>query len=196
MNHSPRATRGPRRGRLPAARAAAAVIAAAVLALVVAACSSPSSAGSGGSSGSAGSPSPSLLAFARCMRSKGVPGFPDPQASGSGKFPGAQQLGVSDSQYQRAEAACQSLLPAGTNDQFPQAEVQQLLVGMRAFSQCMRSRGVTDWPDPSVNASGQPFFPLSAQGITRDQAHSQQMMSTENECTNVLPSALGGVPIG
>lgn len=197
MNHGPRAMRGPRRGWPSAVPAAAAVIAAAAVALVVAACSSiPSSTGSGGSSSTGGSSSSSLLAFAHCMRSKGVPSFPDPQASGSDKFPTAQQLGVSDSQYETAETACQNLLPAGANDQFPQAEVQQLLIGMRAFSRCMRTHGVTNWPDPSVNSSGQPDFQLSAHGITRDQAHSQQMMSTENECSNLLPSALGGVPIG
>jgi hypothetical protein len=87
------------------------------------------------------------------------------------------------------------LLPAGTDDQFPAAEVQQLLVGMRVFSQCMRSHGVANWPDPTVNSSGQPQFQVSADGITRGQAHSQQIMATENECSHLLPSALGGVPI-
>jgi hypothetical protein len=210
MNHGARVMRRLRRAWLPAARAAAAVIAAAAVALLAAACSSsPSSTGSGGSSnpgssadGSAGSSnaggasSPSLLAFAQCMRSKGVPNFPDPQPSSNGKFPSAQQLGVSDSQYQAGENACQRLLPAGTNDQFPPAEVQQLLVGMRAFSQCMRSHGVANWPDPTVNSAGQPNFQLSAHGITRDEARSPQMMATENECSHLLPSALGGVPIG
>ena len=130
------------------------------------------------------------------MRSKGVPSFPDPQASSGDKFPSARQLGVSDLQYQTAETSCQNLLPAGTDDQFPAAEVQQLLVGMRAFSQCMRSHGVTNWADPTVNSSGQPLFQLSAHGITRAQAHSQQMTATESECSHLLPSALGGVPIG
>ena len=172
------------------------ILATAALVLAVAACgSSPSSSNSGGSSNPGGSPGPSLLAFAQCMRSKGVPNFPDPQASGGDKFPSAQQLGVSDSQYQTAETGCQNLLPAGTDDQFPAAEVQQLLVGMRVFSQCMRSHGVTNWPDPTVNSSGQPLFQVSADGITRGQAHSQQMMATENECSHLLPSALGGVPI-
>jgi hypothetical protein len=176
---------------------AAAIIAAAAVALLAAACSSsPSSTGSGGSPNAGGASSPSLLAFAQCMRSKGVPNFPDPDPSSNGKFPSAQQLGVSDSQYQAAQNACQNLLPVGANDHFPPAEVPQLLVGMRSFSQCMRSHGVTNWPDPTVNSSGQPNFPLSTHGITRGEAHSQQMMATENACSHSMPSSIGGVPIG
>ena len=60
-----------------------------------------------------------LRAFARRAE------LPDP--SGNGKFPTAQQLGVGSSQYQAAENACQSLLPSGTNDQYPAAEVPLLL---------------------------------------------------------------------
>ncbi|HJY68911.1 MAG TPA: hypothetical protein VJ254_19475, partial [Streptosporangiaceae bacterium] len=91
-------------------------------------------ANAGGSVGGAGSASSQLLPFARCMRSHGVPNFPDP--SSNGKFPTAQQLGVSSSQYQAAEGSCQSLLPSGTNDQYPAAEIPVLLDGMRKFSQC------------------------------------------------------------
>jgi hypothetical protein len=171
------------------------ILATAALVLAMAACSSGPSSSNSGSSNPAGSSSPSLLAFAQCMRSKGVPNFPDPQASGGDKFLSAQQLGVSDSQYQTAETGCQNLLPAGTDDQFPAAEVQQLLACMRVFSQCMRAHGVTNWPDPTVNSSGQPEFQVSARGITRGQARSQQMITTENECSHLLPSALGGVPI-
>jgi hypothetical protein len=180
------------------ARSTAAVIATAALALLAGACGGgASSTGSGGSSNAAVSANSPLLAFSQCMRSHGVRNFPDPQPGvGSAKFPGAQQLGVSGPQYQAAENACQHLLPAGTNDQFLPAEVPLLLTGMREFSQCMRSHGVPNWPDPSVNAEGQPLFELSAQNITRSEAHSQQMMTKEAECQHLLPSALGGTPIG
>ena len=181
----------------PAARTAAAIIAAAAVVLLAAACSaSPSSTGSGGSSTSGGSGSSTLLAFSRCVRSHGVPDFPDPQASGNTKFPSWQQLGVSPSVGQTAESDCQNLLPAGTDDRFPAAEVQALLPGMREFSQCMRSHGVPNWPDPSVNSQGQPGFQLSAHGITRAEAQSPQMLNEEGECGHLLPSTLGGVPIG
>jgi hypothetical protein len=131
------------------------------------------------------------------MRSYGVPDFPDPQPGASNaKFPGAQQLGVSSSRYQAAENACQHLLPAGIDDQFPPAEVQQLLIGMRQFSQCMRSRGVPNWPDPSTDAEGRPVFELSSHGFTRSEAHSPQLGTKEAECQHLLPTALGGLPEG
>jgi len=205
MNHSTHVMRRPPRAWPPAARAAAAIIAAAALVLLAAGCSgSPSSTDPGGSrsaTGSGGSPSAGgsanspLLAFSQCMRSRGVPDFPDPQPGATNaKFPGAQQLGVSSSQYQAADNACQHLLPAGVDDQFPPAEVQQLLIGMRQFSQCMRSHGVPNWPDPSVDSEGRPVFDLSDHGFSRTEAHSPQLGAKETECQNLLPSALGGLP--
>jgi hypothetical protein len=169
------------------------ITAAAALALLVAACSSsPSSVSSGGSSSTGGSSSPSLLSFAQCMRSNGLPNFPDPS---SNKFPSAQQLGVSDSQYQMAETACQRLLPAGGGGRFPAAEVQQLLAGMRAFSQCMRSHGVTSWPDPTTNSQGQPLFDISSAGLTRSERHSPQIETAMDTCQRLLPSVLGTPPL-
>ena len=40
-----------------------------------------------------------------------------------------------------AQRAYKDLLPAGNNDMFLRGEVQQLLIGMLRFSQCMRSTG-------------------------------------------------------
>src|SRR6266513_1765177 len=56
------------------------------------------------------------------------------------------------------------LLAAGADDQFPPAEVQLLLPGMREFSQCMRSHGVPDWPDPTVDSQGRPGFNIAIPG--------------------------------
>ena len=131
------------------------------------------------------------LAFARCMRSHGVRNWPDPSSSGVFAKRTPQQLGVSDSQYQAAQNACQNLLPAGANDQFPPAEVQQLLVGMRSFSQCMRSHGVTNWPDPSTDSQGQPQFDITSAGITSSDRRSPQVQTAMSTCQHLLPSALG-----
>jgi hypothetical protein len=131
------------------------------------------------------------------MRARGVPGFPDPQPTGNGKFPSAQQLGVSDSRYQAAESACQQLLPAGTSDVFPPGEVQQLLIGMREFSQCVRARGVPDWPDPATDSQGRPEFPLGSHGISRAEYHSPRVQASIGQCQHLLPAALGGgTPVG
>jgi hypothetical protein len=40
----------------------------------------------------------------------------------------------------------------------PQGLVQQALNAGRQFAQCMRSYGVPDWPDPSIDSQGRPLF--------------------------------------
>jgi hypothetical protein len=128
------------------------------------------------------------------MRSQSVPNFPDPQPRATNaKFPDAQQLGVSSSRYQAAENTCEHLLPSGVNNQFPPAEVPLILSGMREFSQCMRSHGVPNWPDPTTNSSGQVGFNLV--GINALNSDSPQVNATRNECSHLLPHQLGGVPI-
>jgi hypothetical protein len=126
------------------------------------------------------------------MRSDGVPNFPDP--SSNGKFPSAQQLGVSSSRYQTASSACRHLLPAGANGQLSAAETQQLLTGMRRFSGCMRSHGVPNWPDPTTDSAGQPVFDISSHGITHSERHSPRVEAAMTECQHLLPGWLTGGP--
>jgi hypothetical protein len=132
------------------------------------------------------------------MRANGVPDYPDPQPGASrAKILSAQQLGVSSSQLSAAENACQHLLPVGDNDQFPPAEVPMLLIGMRDFSQCVRSHGEPNWPDPILDSAGRPVFDLGAHGITRGDYHSPRLQTMIAECQHLLPSAFGGgTPVG
>jgi hypothetical protein len=177
------------------------MIAGAALGLLAAACTSPSS-GSGRSvpaGGTPGAASAPLVAFARCMRSRGVPDFPDPQPGArNAKFLSAQQLGVSSTRLQAAMDGCQHLLPPGTDDEFPAAEVPILLRGMLPFAQCMRDRGVPDFPDPATDSQGRPYFPLSAHGISLGYSHSRQFTTRLNDCQRLHPppSQLGGIPFG
>lgn len=138
-----------------------------------------------------------MLAFSRCMRLQGVPNFPDPDPSTDNvKVTAAEQLGVSSSQLQSAETACQHLLPPGANDQFPPAEVQLLLPGMLSFSQCMRTHGLPGFPDPTVDSEGRPEFPVSDAGFTHDQTRSPQFDAAMRQCEHAMPPQLGGVPLG
>lgn len=167
----------------------------AVTALLAACGSSPSSTSSGASN-AGGSVNSQLLAFSRCMRSSGVLSFPDPlPGQVTAKFPSAQDLGVSTSLYQTAQNACQHLLPNG-GSALNQTVVQQELSGMRSFSQCMRSRGVPNWPDPVVDSQGRPVFDLGRAGISRGEARSPQLMAKMHECGHLLPNSLPGIPIG
>lgn len=178
-----------------AARIMAAVIATVALALLAAACGGSSSSSGPPNSTSAGTSTHSqLLAFTRCVRSHGVPDFPDPQAGASNaKFPSAQQLRIGSSQLNAAETGCQHLLPAGIDDRFRPAEVPHLLSGMVNFSRCMRHHGVQNWPDPTVGSGGRPGFDLV--GITGLDASSPQTMTKIHECSHLLPRALGGIRV-
>ena len=194
-----RRPRHPRRCGLPAA----AIVATAILAM--AACSSggsPSST-SGSPHARGSSSSSSAVAYSACMRSNGVPNFPDPDSKGNPPQADPQHLGVSSSQLQAAEQACQHLLPTSGSLQqqtqqcllfgdCPQTLLQQLLIVERRYAQCMRSHGVPDWPDPTVGAKGRPVFDLSSAGIDPQSVDSSQFRSMEGECRSFVG---GSVPI-
>jgi hypothetical protein len=167
MNDSTDVLRRPQRARPPTARTAAAIIATAGVALLAAACGSPSSAGSGGSSNAGGATSQKEVAYSHCMRSNGVPNFPDPGSSGGIVKETAQQLGVSSSRLQAAQNACQHLLPNTGNNGDNPAALHRWWSQMLHFAQCMHSHGVPNWPGPSPYPQDplRPTFNLHAAGI-------------------------------
>jgi hypothetical protein len=86
------------------------------------------------------------LAFANCMRSHGVPNFPDPNVS----RPSVQFLGssseITSPAFQSAQTSCKRLLPGGGPGSGPpsaQAHAQLLQI-----SECMRRHGISSFPDP------------------------------------------------
>jgi len=197
MNDSARIAGRARRVWLATARTAATVIATAIVPLLVAACGS----GSGPSTAS-----PSAVAYSYCMRSHGVPRFPDPPSNGGLAKGSAQELGVTGSQFQAAQRACQHLIPAtgGSAQQQEQqcfvahdcspAVVHRLMNVMLRFAVCMRSHGVPKFPDPTTDSQGQPFFDVSAQGISDRASHSPQFTNKLNECqrrTGNFPFSMG-----
>jgi hypothetical protein len=189
---------------LATARIAAAIIATAGLALLAAACSGdPSSTGSSGSPAAGGSASsPSAVGFASCMRSHGVPNFPDPSGSGALPKTSPQRLKVSGSQFQTAQRACQHLLPRTvTNSTLEQceaagictrAETQLMLNAGLRFAGCMRSHGLPKWPDPTSDSQGRVAFAIS---VSKDgfDPHSPRVEAKANECGHLMPG--GGVPL-
>ncbi len=124
------------------------------------------------------------------MRSHGVPNYPDPTSSWGIPKGSAQEFGVSSIQYHAAQTACARLVPASdasiqecemTGD-CPQAVVQQALTVMRRYARCVRAHGVPNWPDPSIDSEGRPFFDVSAVGITHQFTHSSYFESKDSEC--------------
>ena len=186
MNNRPGRGPGPRQPWPRRARAAAVITVMAAAALLAAACSSsPSSTGSGGSPNAGGSASsPSALAFSRCMRSHGVPNFPDPPPSFNGKFPGSspQQLGISESRLRAVTGACQNLLPAVQGPAPLTAQDQQDY--LRAAT-CMRSHGITNFPDP-VFSGGTVHFPIPSS----IDASSTSFTQARQTCERLIPAGL------
>jgi hypothetical protein len=205
MNDSTGVVRRPQRVWRPTVRTAATIICTATSVLLAAACSgSPSSGGSSHAGGS--SISPSAVGYSRCMRSNGVPDFPDPDSKGNLPPADPQQLAVSSSQLQAAQTTCQHLLPNGgsleqqterciNGGDSPPALVRRILTAGRRFARCMRSHGAPNWPDPTIDSRERPAFAISVSkdlgGVDVD---SSQIRTKVDECDHLMPGA-GGVPL-
>jgi hypothetical protein len=186
-NDSTRGIHRSRRASTLAGQASIAAIASAALALAP---------GAFGGSPSSTRPSPArpstlsqssniqkALAYSRCMRSHGVPRFPDPTSSGAIPKVSLQQLGVSSSRWETAQTACRYLLPNSGGGP-SKAELQQWMNGMFKFAHCMRSHGVSNWPDPVIDAGGNPEFYLDG----KIDQNAPQIKTRINECLHWLPS--------
>jgi hypothetical protein len=102
------------------------------------------------SSPSRGSTHDQALAYARCMRSHGVPLWPDPESGGS--FDKStltpHQLGVSTLRIGTAKSDCRSLVPT-----YSATQQSQVLAQALRFSRCMRAHGAATFPDPESNGA-------------------------------------------
>jgi hypothetical protein len=120
----------------------------AAIALLVAACS-------GGSSAAlAATAYQKSLAYAQCMRARGEPGYPDPTSNG-GFLINGQKDHLNGQLMQSANKKCQHLLPKVA----PMTAAQQRRATAEAlkYVACMRTHGIPDMPDPTVNAQGIQF---------------------------------------
>jgi hypothetical protein len=128
----------------------------AAVALLTAACGSGGGAPS--ASGSAGAGQGRLaqaLAFSHCMRSHGVPGFPDPDSAGG--FPMNRSQQSSDVHaFLSAKAACNHLYPNMGKGQGadPAQRAAQQRQGL-LFAACMRRHGIASFPDDWSGNVGQ-----------------------------------------
>jgi hypothetical protein len=140
---------------------AAALVSAALVAGCGGRSGSPSASTVGGASasGATGGAVRSGLAFPRCMRSHGVPNFPDPTFVASGSngnhtvrmFSPNSGVNPQSPAFQSAARSCQGLLPKGAPGPGPlslQARAQMLKV-----SECMRAHGILRFPDPTTSPS-------------------------------------------
>jgi hypothetical protein len=134
------------------------VIAVAAVSLLAAGCG-------GGSSTTAATPQNglvTLVAYSHCMRSHGLPNFPDPTSSeGIPK----DKIPVSSPQFLVAQSACQHLMPAsGLGPQETTQQTRTRVADALAFARCMRTRGFASFPDPTNQGQLTPEM-VTAAGI-------------------------------
>jgi hypothetical protein len=170
-------TRGPRTARCARLGRSAVVASVVCGALVTTACSTgaahpgvahlttTTSTSSPTSSGSAKAPT-SALAHSECMRSHGLPDFPDPGPIHI-DVRTHPDLDPSSPAFVAAQKACVSLEPAGStgNTVSPQLQAAAL-----AYSACMRSHGFPKFADPVFDNGGEH---VAINGIDTDSAQFQ-----------------------
>jgi hypothetical protein len=121
--------------------------------------SSASSQGASSAPESTANPQQALIAFAKCMRSNGLPNFPDPNGSGGFAFHASAEMNPSSPVFKAAQAKCRKLMPGGgppgpgsmTNPS------PQTLARFLKIARCMRQHGVSDFPDPRTTAPPNPL---------------------------------------
>jgi hypothetical protein len=147
--------------------------------------SGPSESGgesSGGSTSEASKPQ-AMVAFAQCMRTHGVPSFPEPH-EGHVMFQGnpGKGLGPGSPQFEAAQKVCRHLLPNGGVPS-PQ-EVAKMQERALKFSACMRSHGVPNFPTPSFEGGA---VRLSLKAGTGVDPRSPQFQAAQQACHTYLP---------
>jgi hypothetical protein len=188
---------------IPTRRAVLAVVAALVAGAALAACgsSSPTSTvaslgsstasfstapAAGGSGTPSAADSAKLVKYSQCMRSHGVPDFPDPTNGRlmlQFKKGSSSTLDPNSPQFKAASQACKSLAPGGLGSGqtvSPQAQAQAL-----KFARCMRSHGVPNFPDPTFSGGG---IRIQAQGVNLSSPAAKR---AQQACGSLLP---GGTP--
>ncbi len=110
--------------------------------------SSPRPTDGAAASASAAGAVESGVAFARCIRSHGVPSFPDPKVSGRTVRMGSPTV-VRSPAFQSAAHACERLLPKGPPG--PEASSPRAQARILAVSACMRRHGIPGFPDPTTS---------------------------------------------
>ena len=129
------------------------------------------------------------LKLSQCMRAHGVPNFPDP--NGQGVIQGSG-IDPNSSQFQKAQQTCAKAIGGGPRSP---AQIAQAEAAALAFSKCMRSHGVSGFPDPQFGSGGGIRISLHAQaGISGSNLdpNSPIFQKAQRSCGSLLPGRTGG----
>ena len=182
MRHNANHANGPRRRAARSRWALPATAGLLAVGLLTSACS-------GGGIAGGSDPEATALAYSKCMRSHGLPSFPDPVSGPNGSV--AITFGSLDpnsSQVKAAEQACKSIVPPdnGVNQALPLAQQAAYLT----WAACIRAHGLPDVPDPSFTG-GAVHMNFTAQNVPSRTL----LASALTACNHDLSGVPGGSPI-
>ncbi len=160
--------------------------------------SSSNNPGSGGASSpeseSSASAQQKIIAFSHCMRTHGVPEFPEPSEGrlllhSSDHNSHVTGINPQSAQFQAASKACAKLSPKGGKPPSPaeQAKMQEQAL---KFSQCMRTHGLPNFPDPQSSRSGVGVgirIGGKQGGPSRIDLSSPQFQAAQKACQSIMP---------
>jgi hypothetical protein len=135
------------------------------------------------------SPDSQMVAYAVCMRSHGLPSFPDPSVSANGeeqfRFSPGSGANPESPAFSGAQRHCQQLLPHGAPGGPVAPEKRQQFV---QYSACMRAHGLPAFPDPRF---GSGTVTIALGNLI---PASPAFQAAERSCQTVMPGFRGFEP--
>ena len=97
-----------------------------------------------------------VLSYAECMRTHGVPNFPDPVRSSNGNISFNPKADSNSPQFSSANNTCKHLLP--DNGGMPTAtQIAAETTKLLEWAHCMRTHGLPNFPDPKIISNSHQF---------------------------------------
>lgn len=127
--------------------------------------------------------------FSACMRSHGVPNFPDPNGEGGISIGPSSGIDPRSPKFQAAQKVCRKVLPNG--GQPTPAQAAKARQSALAFSACMRRHGVKDFPDPQFSGGRVSISIHGSPGSDLDPS-SPVFQAAQKACKGNLPGQIGG----
>jgi hypothetical protein len=133
--------------------------------------------------------------YARCIRSHGVPSFPDPQVTTSPGSSSVRQMvpaSVGGSpKFKSAQQACRGLLPGPADRSTRSYGHGPGPAGLLAFARCLRGHGLSGFPDPDRDGRITAQM-ISASGIN---LHTPVFLSAARACLGTTHGAISAADV-
>lgn len=123
-----------------------------------------------------------VLEYAKCMRENGIPDFQDPEFKD-----GVPRMmlpeGVDMNTAKKASEACKQYMPSGGDKKA--AEDPEVTGQLKKFAQCMRTNGVSNFPDPQAGGGGM----VVGEGEEGLRPEDPKFKAAQQACASLQPDA-------